>query len=88
MRSLRNAAGVVASSVPNVPDVELYAIDVSFAALADEAERTFLNDLPTSFVLSPDAVDRLRAAAARLVRDSPELQRFLRDVREDRGAAH
>jgi NTE family protein len=63
-----------------VPDIELYAIDVSFAALDDEAERTFLNEQPTSFVLTAEAVDRLRAAARRIVRDSPEFRRLLRDL--------
>ena len=33
------------------PDVALYAIDVSFAALKDEGELEFLNELPTSFYL-------------------------------------
>ena len=49
----------------DVPDIEIYAIDVSFDALPDRDEVTYLNDLPTSFALPPEAVDRLRAAAAR-----------------------
>ena len=48
-----------------VPNAEIYAIDVSFAALADPAERTYLNQQPTSFVLPAEAVDRLRAAAGK-----------------------
>ena len=34
-----------------VPEAEIYAIDVSFAALPDPAERAYLNQQPTSFVL-------------------------------------
>ena len=36
----------------NVPDIEVYPIDVSFEALRDRTEVEYLNDLPTSFVLS------------------------------------
>jgi NTE family protein len=64
----------------DVPDIEIYPIDVSFPALADAAEFDFLNDLPTSFVLSDEAVDRLRAAAGKIILDSPEFQRLLKDT--------
>ena len=37
-------------------------------------------DLPTSFVLPPEAVDRLRAAAATVLIESPDFQRLLKDV--------
>jgi len=53
---------------------------LSFAALKDEAERDYLNDLPTSFVLPPEAVDRLRAAAATIIRESPDFKRLLKDA--------
>jgi NTE family protein len=66
--------------VMRAPDTEVYVIDVSFAAVSDEAERDYLNALPTSLVLAPEAVDRLRASARKLVRDSPEFQRFFRDA--------
>jgi len=66
--------------IKNVPNAELYVIDVSFAALKDEAERDYLNELPTSFVLSDEAVDRLRAAAANIILDSPDFQRLLKDL--------
>lgn len=62
------------------PSVDLYVIDVSFSALKDETERSYLNNLPTSFVLPPEAVDRLRAAAATIIRDSPEFRRLLKDA--------
>ena len=63
-----------------VPDAEIYAIDVSFSALKDKAELDYLNQQPTSFVLPPEAVDRLRAAAGTIILDSPEFQRLLKDV--------
>ncbi|MBK7954608.1 MAG: patatin-like phospholipase family protein [Candidatus Accumulibacter sp.] len=62
------------------PEVEIYAIDVSFAALQDKAEFAYLNGLPTSFVLPAEAVDRLRTAAGAIIMASPEFQRLLKDV--------
>jgi NTE family protein len=62
------------------PDAEIYAIDVSFAAVPDAAERLYLNQQPTSFVLPAEAVDRLRAAAGTIILASPEYQRLLKDV--------
>jgi NTE family protein len=68
------------ANVMNAPDADIYTIDVSFQALKDRSERDFLNQLPTSFVLSAEAVDRLRAAARRLILDSPDLREALRDA--------
>ena len=53
---------------------------MSFAALKDKAEFEYLNELPTSFVLPDEAVDRLRAAAATIIMASPEFQRLLKEV--------
>ena len=64
--------------VVNAPDADIYAIEVSFQALKDKAERDYLNELPTSFVLPDEAVDRLRAAAMTLILDSPDFQGMLR----------
>jgi len=66
--------------VINAPDISLYAIDVSFGELADKKERDYLNNLPTSFALPDEAVDRLRAAGGAILLASPEFQRLLKDV--------
>jgi NTE family protein len=70
----------VLSQLGSVPDIDIFPIDVSFSALSDADERRFLNDLPTSFVLMPDQVDRLRAAAGRIIRESPDFKRLLVDI--------
>src|SRR5260370_38764445 len=67
------------SYVLKAPKAEAYVIDVSFQALKDKSERAYLNQLPTSFVLSDEAVDRLRAAAATIILDSPDFQPLLKD---------
>ncbi len=55
---------------PGLPPLEFVLVNVSFDALADAAEREYLLGLPTTLTLSPEAVDRLRAAAAKLLRES------------------
>jgi NTE family protein len=67
------------SRVENAPDIELYPIDVSFQELKNVAERERLNELPTTFHLTDEAVDRLRAAAASIVLGSAELHEALKD---------
>jgi NTE family protein len=85
-RALRMAGAFAGGNNPvlaraaDVPDIELFAIDVSFGAHPDPAERDYLNDLPTTFVLGDEQVDRLRAAAGTAIRASPEFQRLLRDL--------
>ena len=65
--------------VENAPDADIYAIDVSFQALPDEHERHALNELPTTFHLPDAAIDRLRAAAAAIILNSPDLKEVLRE---------
>jgi NTE family protein len=60
--------------------VEFFPIEVSFAAITDPAERRFFLNLPTSFSLADEEVDRLREVGGRLLRESPEFQRLLADL--------
>lgn len=62
-------------------DIEFYLVQVRFDALDDEVERNFLKRLPTSFVLQPQEVDRLREAARRILSESLEFQRLLQDLK-------
>jgi len=62
-------------------DIEFYLVQVRFDALDDEVERNFLKRLPTSFVLQPEEVDRLREAARRILSESMEFQRLLQDLK-------
>ena len=86
LRRIRNSTAFAANKDPavaaalRVPPAEIFAIDVSFPMLKDKAELDYLNQQPTSFVLPPEAVDRLRAAAGTIIMDSPEFQRLLKDL--------
>ena len=85
-RRLRELAGCGANQdapvcvAIRVPQAKIYAIDVSFAALQDKAEFDYLNQQPTTFVLPPEAVDRLRAAAGTIIEASPDFRRMLKDA--------
>jgi NTE family protein len=85
LRQIRQSAAFAKDQDPamteitNAPNTDIYVIDVSFKALQDKSERDYLNQLPTSFHLSSEAVDRLRAAARTLILNSPDLQQALRD---------
>jgi len=86
LRRIRDSAAFSAGKDPalkeveNAPDIGLYAIDVSFNGIKDAAEFEYLNDLPTTFELSEEAVDRLRAVAGAVVLNSVEFRRLLKDA--------
>jgi NTE family protein len=86
MRRVRNSPAFAANKDPAVaaalraPDTDIYAIDVSFSDLDDPAERAYLNELPTSFVLPDEGVDRLRAAAGKIIENSADFKKLLKDI--------
>jgi NTE family protein len=67
-----------------VPLLTFDAIDVSFDAIADNEERRYFMNLPTSFRLTDEAVDRLRELGGRLLRESKKLQVLLGQVNAQR----
>jgi NTE family protein len=66
------------SWVANAVNADIYPIEVSFQALSDKQERDYLNQLPTSFALPAEAVDRLRVAAKKIILASPDFQQLLK----------
>jgi NTE family protein len=81
VRQGRCAGGPVSTEPGACGDIEFYLIEVKFDALKDEDERVYFKRLPTSFKLSEKEVDELREVASRLLNDSPEYQRLLRDLK-------
>jgi NTE family protein len=61
-------------------DVKAYLIEVNFDKLESTSERTHLQNLPTSFRLEPDDVDRLVAAAAELLSSSEVFQALISEL--------
>jgi NTE family protein len=78
----RLAGASEAEARTRIGQVGVFAIDVSFEALTDPAERDYFMNLPTTFALPPEAIDQLRAVAGRLLRDSPDYQQLLEDFRQ------
>ncbi|MGD8762907.1 MAG: patatin-like phospholipase family protein [Desulfobacteraceae bacterium] len=64
----------------SVPKFSLHVLDVSFDAISDPEERASFMNLPTSFVLPPEDIDRLREVAGRLLRQSAEYETIVREL--------
>ncbi len=62
-------------------DIQFYVVEVKFDALKDEKERMYFKRLHTSFKLKPEQVDQLREVAHRILVQSEEFQRLLRDLK-------
>ncbi len=60
------------------PKVYLNVLNVSFDAIRDPKERSYFMDLPTSFVLPPEDVDRLRDMAGQVMRESEDFEKIVR----------
>jgi NTE family protein len=66
-------------STPERP-VTPYFIQIGFRDIQDVESREFFNQIPTSFSLSDEQVDRLIAAGRELLRNNAEYQQFLSDL--------
>ena len=76
----RLAGATEAQAEAKVPKITLQVIDVSFDAIPDPKERVYFMNLPTSFVLPAEDVDRLREVAGRLLRQSAEYESVVREL--------
>ncbi len=76
----RNTNNRAINYIRNSPNVKLYTVNVAFSGIQDEQERAYLNQLPTSFVLDDDAVDRLRAGAHTALINSSDFQQLIKDT--------
>jgi len=80
VRRGRCPEGKISTEPGSCGDVQFYFVELKFDALKDEAERSYFKRLPTSFSLKPEDVDKLREVAQRLLDESGEFQRLLRDL--------
>jgi NTE family protein len=60
--------------------MDYYIIEVGFNALDDEEERRYFSSVPTSLTLPEETVDRLRHIAGRILYDSKDFQKLVRDL--------
>lgn len=76
----RLAGASEAEAQASVPNVTLEVVNISFDEIKDPQERAYFMNLPTSFVLPGEAVDRLRDVAGQLMRQSPEYREVVREL--------
>jgi NTE family protein len=81
IRTQRCKGEAVSPSPGSCGDIDFHVVEVKFDALKDEAERIHFKRLPTSFKLAPGQVDELRDVAHRLLVQSEEFQKLLRDLK-------
>src|SRR5262245_16283548 len=66
----------------SVPRITFDAIDVSFDAIEDPSERGEFMEMPTTFYLPAESIDRLRELGGRLLRNSRPYQILLERIAE------
>lgn len=76
----RLEGATAAEAEASVPKISLHTLNVSFDAITDPEERAYFMNLPTSFVLPSEDIDRLRDVAGRLLRRSVEYRTVLREL--------
>ncbi len=72
--------GQISKEPGSCGDIEFYLVDVRFDHIGNKEESDYLSRLPTSFRLSDDEVDRLRAAARKILNGSADFRKLLRDL--------
>lgn len=69
-----------AKFLEQTPNAKIYVINVAFSEIKDQEQRQYLYNLPTSFVLEPEQVDRLRSSAREIILNSLEFNRLISDL--------
>ena len=72
--------GETRQSAEGCDDFKIYLVVVDFDELADRKRRQAMKSLPTSFRLSVEEVDALRASAREIITGSKDFQEFMRDM--------
>ena len=81
-----DCAGIISQKCPEAAlppppaSVEFYPVVISFDSLTDTKERAFFKNLPTTFTLPAEDVDRLIEVGGRLLSESQEYKRLLQEL--------
>ena len=67
-----------ALKLPAPHKVDLYPIQVAFEYIASREERTWFKNLPTTFKLPRETIDRLRAVARQLLSEDSQFQNLMK----------
>jgi NTE family protein len=77
---MRQTLKVWAEELPTGPDgqaPQIHMVELAFDLFEEPEERAYFDELPTSFSLEKEQVDRLIAAGRELLRESPQYQELL-----------
>ncbi|HWQ94085.1 MAG TPA: patatin-like phospholipase family protein [Gammaproteobacteria bacterium] len=69
-----------ALDIPAPHRVELYPVQVAFDYIGDAEDRTWFKNLPTSFELPRETVDRLRTVARKLLNEDPNFKKLMKEL--------
>jgi len=67
-----------AANIPAPRKVELYPVQVAFEYIASAEERNWFKNLPTTFDLPRETIDRLRDVGRRLLGEDPKFQALMK----------
>ena len=67
-----------ALKLPAPHKVDLYSVQVAFEYIASPEERTWFRNLPTTFELPRETIDKLRAVGRRLLNEDPQFQNLMK----------
>lgn len=74
-----------ALNLPQPHKVDVYPIQVAFEYLASPEERTWFKNLPTTFELPRETIDKLRQVGRRLLNEDPQFQNLMKDLKGTSG---
>ena len=67
-----------AANIPAPRKVELYPVQVAFEYIASAEERSWFKNLPTTFELPRETIDRLQDVGRRLLAEDPKFQELMK----------
>jgi predicted acylesterase/phospholipase RssA len=77
------AAGQGPQCVPDIPtphQIELFPVEVAFEFIVSDEDRHWFKNLPTTFELPRETVDKLRAAGGQILRDDPRFKQLVQGL--------
>ena len=80
LRALNGARARLNRGAARPKEVAFYPVLINFTNIKDKAERQYYLNLPTSLALPAKDVENLRAVGGRLLRQSPEYQKLVREL--------
>ena len=69
-----------ATAIDRTPAAKISLVYVAFSELPDPDERDYLNNLPTTFTLTSEQVDRLRSAAKQILSNSESFNTVVQNL--------